>query len=178
MRVFVTGTGRCGTVSFHYACGPIRNFTNGHETPCGLLIYPDQHIEVNPHLWPCIPALAVRYPDARFVHLIRERHACARSLARLDHGEIMRAHAKLRPSTVPNFAVDDIAYRVYDETIAIINALLSAHVPPQNQRVFRLESIKADWRSFWDWIGAEGDFAASLAEWDVIRNSGKDRGEA
>ena len=32
MRVFVTGTGRCGTVTFNEACKHIKNFTTWSRT--------------------------------------------------------------------------------------------------------------------------------------------------
>jgi hypothetical protein len=35
---------------------------------------------------------------------------------------------------------------------------------------FRLESAKRDFARFWEWIGAEGDKKAALAEWDVKHN--------
>ena len=89
MRVFVVGTGRCGTRTFHQACLRISNFTAGHETHAlrsiGDLEYPDGHIEVDHHLGWALPLLLERYPpgpDALYIHLLREREDCVRSFSR------------------------------------------------------------------------------------------------
>jgi len=39
---------------------------------------------------------------------------------------------------------------------------------------FRLEQAQAHFRAFWDWIGAEGDLAAALAEWTLRYNASPD----
>jgi hypothetical protein len=36
-----------------------------------------------------------------------------------------------------------------------------------------LERAKEDWRQCWDCMACEGDFAASLAEWDIKYNAAK-----
>src|SRR5690606_4608104 len=113
MRVFVIGTGRCGSVSFREACRYMTNYTSGHETKCGLLEYPDNWIEVNPHLRCCIKAVADKYPEARWVHLIRKPKDCIDSLAALDKGEVMKVYEKLYGSVTPSSQPNDIAYRYY-----------------------------------------------------------------
>jgi hypothetical protein len=37
MKIFVTGTGRCGTVTFSKACSHITNYTSGHKTKAGVI---------------------------------------------------------------------------------------------------------------------------------------------
>ena len=37
--------------------------------------------------------------------------------------------------------------------------------------VIRLDSIRTDFREFWDRIGAIGDFRAALRSWDTPRNT-------
>lgn len=178
MRVFVTGTGRCGSVSFREACRPITNYTCSHEAPCGLLHWPDQHVAVNPQIRRCIAAIARNHPEALWVHLVREREACVRSLARLDRGGVMRTYAALRPTTVPSMQPADIAEAFYRDETANIEASLEVHVPAERRRMMRLETIKDQWHDFWGWIGAEGDLDASIAAWDVLRNTAAERGEA
>jgi hypothetical protein len=53
MNIFVTGTGRCGTTTFSKAYSHIKNYTSGHETKAGIINrkYPNNHIEVDPHLF-------------------------------------------------------------------------------------------------------------------------------
>jgi hypothetical protein len=87
MRVFVIGTGRCGTVTFSKACKHIKNFTSGHETTThgkagNNFEFPDNHIEVDPRLSYFVPILREKYPDALFIHLQRERKDCIHSLSK------------------------------------------------------------------------------------------------
>lgn len=42
-----------------------------------------------------------------------------------------------------------------------------------NRMDFRLENAANDWERFWNWIGARGDFAASLGEWNIRHNARK-----
>jgi len=182
MRIFVTGTGRCGSVTFSRACRHATNYTVGHETHTNKRVdgkmvgdilnleYPDDHIEVSPQLAIQIPLLRDRYPDARFVHLVRaDRDACARSLAgRSD----MRAFARYNfLSEGDDF--EAVSYAIYDTMRSTIDdALAGLYARAQATRL-ELEIIKTHWRHFWAWIKAEGDFDASLAEWNRRYNRGK-----
>lgn len=176
MQVFVTCVGRCGSVSFREACRHAKNYQTGHESKCGLLEYPDNFVEVSPHIRVFIVHLSAKYPDAKWVHLIREPNSCIASLARLGHGAVMRAFATLYPSVMPSDQLIDIAYRYYWSGNDLIRAQLER--VPQGQRMeLRLETVREQWPTFWRWIGAEGDLAASLTAWNEIRNSGRERGE-
>lgn len=85
MRVFVTGTGRMGSLTFAKACEHVHGFTAAHESLRGeqLLdpVYPDNHIEIGPHLVWIIPDLLYRYPRAKWFVLTRDRAAVVRSIA-------------------------------------------------------------------------------------------------
>lgn len=176
MRVFVTGTGRCGSVSFRHACSFITNYQTGHETRNGLLEYPDNFIEVNPHFRKCILTLYNKYPDAKFVHLIRKPEDCIPSLAKLNHGAIMQAYEVLHPSIMPTPSPLDVAWRFYWCENDLIE--LQMQQIPENQRVkIQLEDIKDNWRDFWNWIGANGKIGESLRSWDTPQNTGLERGE-
>lgn len=174
-RVFIVCTGRCGSVSFREACRYATNYRTGHESHCGFLEYPDQWIEVNNHLRCVIPHMANKYPDALWVHLIREPKGCIRSLERMNDGAHMRAYQALYPSVMPSHNLGDVAYRYYWAENDAINVQLTALVANPQRRVMRLESIKDEWADFWQWIGAEGDDQASLAAWDVRRNTTEER---
>lgn len=176
MRVFVTGTGRCGTVCFRSACNHMTNYLAGHETRSGRLEYDDQRIEVNHQFSKCLLHLYRKYPDSKFVHLVRRPEDCIPSLARLNHGEVMRRYEQLMPSIMPTPDAGDVAWRYYYCEVELIRLQLEK-IPAVQTCELRLETIKDHWRSFWDWIGAEGDFDASLAEWDIPKNTGKERGE-
>lgn len=73
-RVFVTGAGRCGTLTFAKACEHVKGFTAAHESHAGRIStdYPEHHIEVDPHLLWIAPGLIERYPEARWVILERK----------------------------------------------------------------------------------------------------------
>ena len=77
MRVFVVGTGRCGTVTYSKACRHISNYTHGHESRMGeiadnRLDYPPRHIEVDNRLSWYIPRILRLGWDVLFINLIRD----------------------------------------------------------------------------------------------------------
>lgn len=172
MRVFITGTGRCGSVTCYHACRQISNYTAGHETHThkrrnhklmGNIAnweYPDWHIEVSPQLAIAWPILQQLYPDSKWIHLWRQdRDATARSLFNRSD---MRAFAKYH---FLNETPDEraVAYAIYDTISALCNAIPGVFILP-------LEGVKNHWQSVWDFIGAEGNFARSLAEWNKRYN--------
>lgn len=174
MRVFVVGTGRCGSVSFAVACKHITNFTAAHETDNYEMVYPERHIEVNAMLRVPMPILMERYPDAWFVHLVRDRSACVPSLAALAGGEVVQCYGRLCRTIVPDHRRAE-AEAYYDWENASIRAMLRGW---KNSMTFRLEDRLSDWPRFWQWVGAEGDYEASLKSWETPRNTREERGEA
>jgi len=177
MRVFVTGTGRCGSVSFAHACTFISNYSVAHESPCGLLHYPDNHIEVNPQLRYVIKPLAEQFPDAKWVHLVRDRDACADSLAALNGGKWMQHFNDLCPTVMPNSNPTLRAKRVYEHLATCIDVMIERFVKPENRRRIDLDHIGDQWPQFLQWIGAEGDLQASINSWSTPRNTREDRCE-
>ena len=176
MRVFVTGTGRCGTVSFKIACEAMTNYTVAHKTPCGHLLYPDNHIEVNPMLRGCIAVVAETYPTAKWAHLIRtDRDACARSLATMEAGTILQKWADIRFTTIPNRDPFEIGRAFWRDENAIIDNCLTACVPNAQRMVVRLEHAAADFAIFWDWISAEGNKEAAIATWQTPHHTTAER---
>jgi len=168
MRVFVTGTGRCGTTTFYRACRHITNYTCSDEEPFRDLEFPDNHIAEDPMLFPVLPLIRQKYPACFIVHLIRERQACAKSLANLrafGGGYIVEWHRAIWATMFP--LTDRIAQaeRFYDYVTSYIE-LIKPDV------VFHLEEAKMAWADFWARIGAEGDLDASLLEWEKRYNQG------
>lgn len=170
MRVFVVGTGRCGTVSFREACRYIENYTSGHETISHELEYPDQYIEVNPHFHARLHTLIYKYPDALWVHLIRRYDVCVESLAAMDDGQVMLSLGRMYPSIYPAHDALEIASLFYHDINLRINRSLCSMVSPDRRMAIHLETVKHQWKTFWDWIHAEGDYQASLASWDTPHN--------
>jgi hypothetical protein len=90
VRIFVTGPGRCGTVTFAAACKDAhlscegRAMTAAHESLMGQepgWTYPDDHVEAEPRLLWQIHDLLREYPDARWVILHRDHDALVESWA-------------------------------------------------------------------------------------------------
>lgn len=166
MRIFVTGTGRCGSVTFSKACQHITNYTSSHETdwrkgPASLLNYPDNHIEVSAHLVYFIPNLRKRYPDAKWVHLIRERDRTIASLSK-------RCGTEMSWFSYQWWGLKDSkqgATIFYDATNALCNVLL-----PDAMK-FHLEQAADQFPIFWKWIDAEGNLNAALAEFSIKYNA-------
>lgn len=177
MNVFVLNSGRCGSTTFIAACRHISNFSSAHESRCkflgpGRLAYPEQHIEADNRLCWFLGALDERYGDnALYVHLNRERLATAESFVkRRDYG-IMQAFREGILLGGPEGATDLALADFYLETI---EANIRHFLKDKSQQMsFRLETAAEDFRRFWDWIGAEGDLDAALAEWQVRHNASR-----
>ena len=170
MRVFVTGTGRCGTTTFAAACSHITNYTSGHETHCKRvadLDWPDNHIEVDGHFTWYLPLLVERYPDAHYVWLRRNRPDTVRSIQRRSRSVEKMARVMWMTGAKTAAQARQVAGFHYDN----VTALCKAALPPMAQEVW-LENARAWWRRFWDRIGAEGNYDAALAEWSVKHNAG------
>lgn len=175
MRVFITGSGRCGTSTCYQACRHITNFTCGHESRVAYyagdrLEYPEQHIEVGSHLLFLAGQLQLRYPDAQWIVLRRRKELCVPSLAS-QCPEAMRGFAQLALQyTVPPEDLRPIADLYYDEVYARCQRFF-----PQAP-VLWLRELPEKWPGVWALIGAEGDLAASCAEWDRRYNPANHRG--
>ncbi len=178
MNVFILSTGRCGSMTFERACRHIENYGSGHESRIGMLgaerlAYPADHIESDNRLAWFLGRLDLQYPrEVFYVHLRRERLAVAKSYAtRLDRGLIMDAWAHgihlglpedIRPRAL------EIALDYVDTVTANIERFLAGRA---NSMAFHIESAKEDFPHFWARIGAQGDFAVALAEFDVTYNT-------
>jgi len=173
-NVFVLCTGRCGSVTFAKGCSHLTNFTIGHEsrlkqTGRDRVAYPSRHIEVDNRLAWFLGYLEERYGDQAFyVHLTRDRDAVAASFNRRWHmrGSIMRGycdHICMAPVKDPLAA----CYGYVDTVTANITAFLR-----DKSRVMRcrMEEHARDFPAFLDWIGAEGDLDAAMAEWSTPHN--------
>jgi hypothetical protein len=161
MRVFVVGTGRCGTATFYQACRHITNYTCAHESQAFRIPdyeYPDNHIEVSHLNVIAIPWLREHYPGSVFVHLTRERQACIKSLQSEEWGSMYSWCFQWYLSTHA-VMVRDAAQAYYDRITELCNALL----PPDHLRI-RIETAKEQWPQFWNRINAVGNYGASLSK--------------
>ena len=164
MRVFVIGTGRCGTVTFSKACSHFNNYTSGHEskTQNNDLVYADNHIECDPHLFWQLPNLIERYPDAIIIHLKRERESCIESLSKRPSLKKYQAFTEM----TNNFNANQIATKYYDfctKTIEhVIGDCMTMNLTPSIEK----------WTEFCEMIGevSNSEIEKSFAEWNTKHN--------
>lgn len=178
MNVFVLSTGRCGSTTFIEACRHVTNFTSAHESRariCGphRLRYPAQHIEADNRLSWFLGRLDREYGDRAFyVHLRRNDRKTADSHLNRYHGGIMRAYSAgilMRKNTKH----DRLAVCLdYCDTV---NSNIECFLKDKSHTLtMTLETAKADFRVFWQRIGAQGNLDAALAQWDVRHNPSSD----
>jgi hypothetical protein len=176
MNVFVLCTGRCASTTFTRACQHMTNFTAGHETRARMLgterfAYLPNHIEVDNRLSWMLGRLAAATEsrDVRYVHLVRDAEATARSYcARFDRG-IMRAYSEgvlMHPHHTDPL---DIC-RDYVETVNANIVRFLEDKNPDHVMTVRVESAQEDFTQFWNWIGAEGNLGQALHQWDQRYN--------
>lgn len=175
MNVFVLTAGRSGSTTFIAACRHITNYSAGHETRSrcigsARLAYPERHIEADNRLVWYLGRLDAAYgANARYVYLRRDPHACAMSFARRADFGIMQAW---REGVLLGGEADRTAHELAMDYLATVQANIALFLRDKpHVMTFRLERAQHDFRAFWDWIGAEGDLAAALAEWDVRYNA-------
>jgi hypothetical protein len=191
-------------MTFAEACGHMTNFTSGHETRSRTygderFAFRDQHIEVDNRLSWFLGGLHERFPDARYVHLIRDPEAVAASyLARWNRHPPPRVKNPARPlgalrrrlhSKHPGPGImHTFAHSIVglnrpwpEEERADVARFLVATVTSNVDHFLRDKpsmtvmlgpDVKTEFTAFWRWIDARGDLDGALAEWDVRHNAG------
>ena len=166
MRVFVVSTDYCGDVTFAKACAHATNYTAGHQT--GLrnhysLTYPDDHIEVDSRLAWFLGPLAESYPrEVYWVHLCRDALATARSFER--HGD-MGILAAYRHG-IKGGACDCVP-REARSLLRTVTANIRVFLARQAHATIFIERAREEFPAIWKAIGAAGDLAAALQEFDA-----------
>ena len=171
MNVFVTGTGRCGTVTFSRACRHITNFSSTHERQSGRADpsrwrYPDHHIEVDPHIaWTFGPILQ-RYPDALYVHLQRRREDVVASWFRRG----IQPHSGPAPllDVICQTRCGDLSRTAYIEALGLLYDTVTQNIESAlsqvNSQHIWLHDAATAFPEFWKKIGAIGDLDAAVSE--------------
>lgn len=165
MRIFALGPGRSGSMTFARAAAHLPGFTAGHETGCahpGDLEYPDNHIEADTHLVWILPALLEKYPEAGFVHLMREREENAHSL---ESREGMRGwnHLAFQGGATP--------YEAADSYLRFVHDYLIHRLPLDRTLMVALDTAQEDFKNFAQWLGVEGDVSGALEEYSTKHNA-------
>jgi hypothetical protein len=181
MRVFVLGTGRCGTTTFIRACEHFDNYSAAHESRVRLIggarfDYADQHVEADNRLSWMLGALAERFDrvDVLYVHLRRDRDEVVRSFARRwDAGHrtsIIKAFAHgivMRPS---DWAEADIS-SVCGHYVDVVTANIADFLRDRPSVEMWLHDIDTTFPDFAHRIGATGDLAAAVQELGTRHNA-------
>jgi len=162
MRVFALGTGRCCSMTFSKACEHFYDYTSGHETKAGSfndLNYIDNHIESDAHLFWRLPRLISLYPNALYVHLIREKRSCVKSLAKRKSIDKYASFTEMCDS-FDRIEICDNFYDFVNDTIEVYCKSLAVQyiklwVPP----------TKELWFEFYTRINSVGNFENSWSEW-------------
>jgi len=182
MRVFVLCTGRCGSMTFARACRRATNYTCSHESGREDFYawnYPDNHIEVDNRLSWCVGRLHERFPDAYYVHLLRNREDVVRSFAergirqwcQILHGwvfAIKQGYPVKRGRPVAPGALEALKQQVdlereAAEMVDTINANIRHFLRDKRHATVWIERPERGFPAFWRDIGAHGDLDAALA---------------
>ena len=178
MRIFVLGTGRCGTHTFKRAASYIENYTSSHNSRTFRRDfppqYPDNHIAIDVRLASNLGQIGLFYgDDARYVWLRRDPEATAKSWHRFQYDY----HASYKPwKYIQGYGVHElglkmvtiaeqmVACRIYVNTI---NANIEYFLRDKTDSLqMDLENIREDWGKFWKWSHAVGNYSKSLSTWD------------
>ena len=183
MRVFILGTGRCGTKTAAAAAAHLTNYTSAHErTPLlraqAPLTFPDQHIESDAGLTFLLRPLADRLPPGEavlFVHLQRRRAEVVRSWVkrgpRIGPARWAPIGLRVKDATKLSPAQWHTACELcHDAMIGQIQTFLSTRAKSEVAHLW-LHEAEASWPAILDRIGAEGDLAASAREWRTQHNA-------
>jgi len=162
MRVFVVGTGRCGSVTLSKACKNIKNYSSSHESKTspnnqgvfGDLEYPENHIEIDPRMSYHIFSLREKYKDGIFFHLLREESGCVRSLSKRKS---LRNYSTFHYGWFDN-DYDAAAKMYYENTTKMLKSVI-----PESHTIV-LENIEHDWVKFCKIIKAECDQEKALIQ--------------
>ena len=175
MRIFVTGTGRCGTVTLWQALRHATNFDEvGHESrtfgegATRVLWYEDNTIEVSSHLAIHMAELRTRYPDSVWIKLWRDPQQCIKSLV-ANCSEEMLAYAK-QWYQVENESVQFCAATYYRD----INLLIDANEPDY---LIEIDDARQTFSCMWSQLGIEGDIELAMLELERHYNTTNSRGK-
>lgn len=182
MRVFVTGTGRCGTLTFFQACRTIQNFTSSHESKAGCIdetrwVYPPNHIEVDPHIAWTLGSILHRYPQAYYVHLQRRREDVVESWFRRG----IQPHSGAAPLIDVIFQTVSRRKRTnpYRDALGLlydaVNENISHALKPVRSTRIWLHDLQHGFKQFWHDIQAEGDLDLALEQLGRKWNATPDR---
>ncbi|MEM6698812.1 MAG: hypothetical protein AAF806_04725 [Bacteroidota bacterium] len=180
MNVFILNTGRCGSTTIIRACQHIENYTALHESRSSMLAderlnYAENHIEADNRLLWFLGQLDQKYgDDAFYIHLKREREATVVSYNRRWESDItiVRGFGESilirKAEQLSNLEKLQISSDYYDTANANIEFFLKDKTKKMEMN---LETLEADFKVFWEKIGAKGNQQAALEDLNKKHNS-------
>jgi hypothetical protein len=174
VNVFVLSTGRCGSTTIARAFAHATNLTAAHESPSSSyypLDYPDDHLESDNRLSWMLGELGERFPEARYIHLIRAKEEVAASFAaRPDYpGASIRGFGAGILGRGDHFMAE--RYECADRMWDVVNANIREFLREREHRTVWLFELSERLPELWAWLGCEGDLAAAVAESRVRHNA-------
>ncbi len=173
MNVFVLNSGRCGSSTFIKACQHIKNYSAAHESLSTQVLekrlaYGNNHIEADNRLCWLLGRLDQQYGDnAIYVHLYRNPEDTINSFIKRRNYGIMKAYRE--GILMDADGADD--KKIAEDYLLTIESNIDLFLKDKSHKMdFSMDNAKADFKKFWQLIGAEGDLQKALGEWDVAYN--------
>jgi len=188
-NIFVLCTGRCGSMTMARACSHATNYTARHESASlrNDLWYPDNHIEVNNRLTWFLGILDEKYPDARYVHLIRDPEAVAVSHAKHCVNQPAKIISAWRNSMRMGWkrpkSPDRDVMLDCREYVAASNGLIKIFLrsPKLDGSARQYMTVDIDhpehFAQFWKWAGCQGNFAEAMRTFKTKHNTRRSPGK-
>jgi len=170
MRVFITGTGRCGTVSIATAFKHATNYKVTHELKNPKLEFPDNSIAVNPQFRVRLD-LPLIYPNALFIRMNRSFDKTAMSYANLDSGNYINKWRDFYDKILTENPLDNARILVTQMNIQLDRFFELC----KNKEIVNLENIKVDFVKIWNIIGAKGNLNKALEVFNTPLNTTEQR---
>lgn len=184
MRVFVLCTGRNGSASLYFACKHITNYTCGHESlkrglGASRFDFAENHIEIDNRLSWFLGTMDKNFGDeAIYVHLQRDKEKTTNSFTRRfgPPGSIINAFTEgVKHRRTEELSSEDRRQLAVDYIDTITDNIEFFLRSKSRKMDFHIEQYEADFRKFWNLIGAEGDFDSALMEFSKVHNAHRDR---
>ncbi len=182
MRVFVVGTGRCGSYSFINACKYIDNFTAAHESRTQKLgkerfAYAENHIEADNRLSWHLAELHKHFPkDVLYVHLKRDKNATAKSHFNrfFKPKSIINAYSEAIKMNPPEMLNKEDRLAICHDYVETITTTIEEFLTDKPHITIQLETIAEDFKLFWNKIEATGNLSAAIESFSKKHNISKE----
>jgi len=166
-------------MTFVKACKHITNYTSGHETLSKetgekRFSYPGNHIESDNRLSWFLGQLDAKFGDsAYYVHLIRDKTKTVNSYRRRWNSRtgIIKAFSEGILKTPVEKLNNEKKLQISKDYYDCVNANIRMFLKDKNlKQVVHIETVKEDFKIFWERIGATGNVEKAMKEFDMHYN--------